>query len=62
MDIHISNILKDLEKDNFQAYLLAQFTNIKYISDYKITRLAFCILKTNLVIYEFETDVELSSR
>ena len=62
MDIHISNILKDLEKDNFQAYLLAQFTNVEYISGYKPTSFAFCILKENPVIYASGMDMELANR
>ena len=62
MDIHISNILKDLEMDNFQAYLLAQFTNVEYISGYKPTSFAFCILKENPVIYASGMDMELANR
>ena len=62
MDIHISNILKDLEKDNFQAYLLTQFTNVEYISGYKPTSFAFCILKENPVIYASGMDMELANR
>ena len=62
MDTHISNILKDLEKDNFQAYLLAQFTNVEYISGYKPTSFAFCILKENPVIYASGMDMELANR
>ena len=45
MDLHIENILKDLENDDFQAYLLTQFTNVEYISGYKPTSFAFCIIK-----------------
>ena len=62
MDIHISNILKDLEMDNFQAYLLTQFTNVEYISGYKPTSFAFCILKENPVIYASGMDMELANR
>ena len=62
MDIHISNILKDLEKDNFQAYLLTQFTNVEYISGYKPTSFAFCILKEKPVIYASGMDMELANR
>ena len=62
MDIHISNILKDLKKDNFQAYLLTQFTNVEYISGYKPTSFAFCILKENPVIYASGMDMELANR
>ncbi|MBR3112774.1 MAG: aminopeptidase P family protein [Methanobrevibacter sp.] len=62
MDMHINNILKDLEKDNFQAYLITQFTNVKYISGYKPTSFAFCILKENPVIYASGMDMELANR
>ena len=30
-EFHINNILKDMEKKEYQGYLLAQFTNIHYI-------------------------------
>ena len=60
--MHINNILKDLEKDNFQAYLITQFTNVKYISGYKPTSFAFCILKENPVIYASGMDMELANR
>lgn len=62
MDTHINNILKDLEKDNFQAYLLTQFTNVEYISGYKPTSFAFCILKENPIIYASGMDMELANR
>ena len=62
MESHIDNILKDLEKDNFQAYLLTQFTNVEYISGYKPTSFAFCILKENPIIYASEMDMELANR
>lgn len=29
--LHINNILKDMEEDKFQAYILTQFTNVEYI-------------------------------
>lgn len=62
MDLHIDNILKDLQKDNFQAYLLTQFTNVEYISGYKPTSFAFCIIKENPVIYASGMDMELANR
>ena len=62
MELHIDNILKDLEKDNFQAYLLTQFTNVEYISGYKPTSFAFCIIKENPVIYASGMDMELANR
>ncbi|MBE6509012.1 MAG: aminopeptidase P family protein [Methanobrevibacter sp.] len=62
MDLHIDNILKDLEKDNFQAYLLTQFTNVEYISGYKPTSFAFCVIKENPIIYASGMDMELANR
>ncbi len=62
MNIHIENILKDLEKDNFQAYLLTQFTNVEYISNYKPTSFAFCIIQENPIIYASGMDMELANR
>ena len=52
MDLHIDNIIKDMKKDDFQAYLLTQFTNVEYISNYKPTSFAFCIIKDNPIIPE----------
>ena len=62
MELHIDNILKDLEKDNFQAYLLTQFTNIEYVSNYKPTSFAFCIIKEDPIIYASSMDMELAMR
>lgn len=62
MELHIDNILKDLEKDNFQAYLLTQFTNVEYISGYKPTSFAFCVIKENPIIYASGMDMELANR
>ena len=36
MESHVDNILNDLKKDDFQAYLLTQFTNVEYISGYRL--------------------------
>lgn len=60
MDSHIDNILKKLDKDENQAYLLTQFTNIEYISGYKPTSFAFCIIKENPVIYVSQMDMEIA--
>ena len=60
MDLHIDNILKDLKKDDFQAYLLTGFTNIEYISGYKPTSFAFCVIKENPIIYASGMDMELA--
>ena len=62
MDSHIENILNDLQKDDFQAYLLTQFTNVEYISNYKPTSFAFCIIKENPIIYASGMDMELAKR
>ena len=62
MDIHVNNILNDLKNDDFQAYLLTQFTNVEYISGYKPTSFAFCIIKEEPVIYASGMDMELANR
>ena len=61
MDLHINNILKDLEEDNFQSYLLTQFTNVEYISGYRPTSFAFCIIKENPIVYASRMDMELAN-
>ena len=61
MDIHINNILNDLKKDDFQAYLLTKFTNVEYISGYRPTSFAFCIIKDEPVIYASGMDMELAN-
>ena len=60
MDVHVDNILKDLQKDDFQAYLLTSFTNVEYISGYKPTSFAFCLIKDNPIIYASGMDMELA--
>ena len=60
MDLHIDNILKDLKSDDFDAYLLTGFTNVEYISGYKPTSFAFCLIKENPVIYASGMDMELA--
>ena len=60
--MHIKNILKDMEKDNIQAYLLTQFTNVQYISNYKPTSFAFCIIKEEPIIYASSMDMEIAKR
>lgn len=62
MDIHVNNILNDLEKDNIQAYLLTKFTNVEYISGYRPTSFAFCIIKENPIIYASGMDMELANK
>lgn len=62
MELHVENILNDLKKDDFQAYLLTQFTNVEYISGYRPTSFAFCIIKENPIIYASKMDMELANR
>lgn len=62
MDFHIDNILRDLEKDDIQAYMLTKFTNVEYISGYRPTSFAFCIIKENPVIYASGMDMEIANR
>lgn len=61
MELHINNILKDLENDGIQAYLLTQFTNVGYISGYKPTSFVFCFIKENPIIYVSQMDMELAN-
>lgn len=60
--MHIKNILNNMEKDNIQAYLLTQFTNVEYISNYKPTSFAFCVIKENPIIYASQMDMEIANR
>ena len=60
MDLHIDNILKDLKKDDFNAYLLTGFTNVEYISGYRPTSFAFCVIKDSPIIYASGMDMELA--
>ncbi|WP_394357491.1 aminopeptidase P family protein [Methanobrevibacter sp.] len=62
MELHICNILDDLKKDDIQAYLLTQFTNIEYISGYKPTSFAFCVIKENPIIYASKMDMEIATK
>ena len=61
MELHVDNILKDLQKDDIQAYLLTQFNNINYVSGYKPTSFAFCIIKENPIIYASKMDMEIAN-
>ena len=60
MDSHLDNILKDMDEDDIQAYLLTKFTNVEYISNYKPTSFAFCIIKENPIIYASSMDMEIA--
>lgn len=58
--MHIKNILKNMEKDDFQGYLLTDFANIEYLSSYRPTSFAFCIIKENPIIYASKMDMEIA--
>lgn len=60
MNIHVNNILSDLQKDDIHAYLLTQFTNVEYLSGYKPTSFAFCFIKENPLIYVSSMDMEIA--
>lgn len=60
MDVHVKNIQNDLESDDIQAYLLTKFTNVEYLSDYRPTSFAFCIIKENPIIYASSMDMEIA--
>lgn len=61
-ELHINNILKDMEKKDYQGYLLSQFTNVLYISNYKPTSFAFCVIKEDPIIYASRMDMEIANK
>lgn len=61
-DFHINNILKEMSDKDYQGYLLADFSNIKYISNYMPTSFAFCVLKENPIIYASKMDMEIANK
>lgn len=61
-NFHINNILKEMSDKDYQGYLLADFSNIKYISNYMPTSFAFCVLKENPVIYASKMDMEIANK
>ena len=60
MDLHVNNILKEMEKDDVQGYMLTQFNNVEYISAYRPIGFAFCIIKENPIIYASKMDMEVA--
>ena len=58
--LHINNILKDMEKNDYQGYLLADFSNIQYITGYKPTSFAFCVIKEDPVVFVSRMDLEIA--
>ncbi|MDL2246891.1 aminopeptidase P family protein [Methanobrevibacter sp. OttesenSCG-928-K11] len=61
-NVHIENILKKMEKKGYEGYLLSQFTNIFYISNYFPTSFAFCIIKENPIIFTSKMDMEIANK
>lgn len=61
-EFYINNILKDMEKKDYHGYLLAQFTNVQYISNYKPTSFAFCVIKEDPIIYASKMDMEIANK
>ncbi|WP_409199786.1 M24 family metallopeptidase [Methanobrevibacter sp. DSM 116169] len=55
---HIKNILKKMDEKDYDGYLLGQFTNIAYISNYFPTSFAFCIIKEDPIIFTSKMDME----
>lgn len=42
--------------------MLAQFTNIHYISNYRPTSFAFCVIKEDPIIYASKMDMEIANK
>lgn len=61
-NVHIDNILKRLEKNNFDAMFLANFNNIRYLTGYLSTSFAFLIIKENPIVYVSAMDMEIASK
>lgn len=62
MGPHIENILRDLEKEDYNGYLLADFSNIQYLSKYKPTSFAFAVIKDDPIIYASKMDLEIAKK
>lgn len=60
--MHIENILKKIEEKEYDGYLLNNFNNIAYISNYLPTSFAFCIIKENPVIFTSKMDLEIANK
>ena len=61
-NVHIENILKKIDEKEYDGYLLNNFTNIAYISNYLPTSFAFCIIKENPIIFTSKMDMEIALR
>lgn len=62
MELHIKNILNDMEKEGYEGYLLANFSNILYLSNYKPTSFAFAVIKEDPIIYTSKMDLEIANK
>lgn len=60
--LHINNILSDMEKDGYDGYLLADFSNIQYLTGYRPTSFAFCIIKDEPIVYVSKMDAEIGKK
>lgn len=60
--MRINNILKRLNKNDFQGMILGDFNNIRYISGYLPTSLAIAIIKENPIVYTVEMDFEIAEK
>ncbi len=58
--LHIDNILKDMENVNVDGYLLSDFSNIRYLTGYMPTSFAFLVIKEDPVVYVSSMDGELA--
>ena len=57
----IKSILKRMDEKNYDGMLITQFNNIKYVSNYRPTSFAICLLKEDPVIFTTAMDKELAS-
>lgn len=62
MELHIKNILESMEKEDYDGYLLANFSNIQYLSNYRPTSFAFAVIKEDPVIYASKMDLEIANK
>lgn len=60
--MHITNILNNMEKEGFDGYLLANFSNINYLSGYNPTSFAFMVIKDDPIVYTSKMDLEIANK
>ncbi|MDR3063434.1 MAG: aminopeptidase P family protein [Methanobrevibacter sp.] len=54
----LNSILQKIHESGYDGMLLYDIKNIQYVSNYKPTSIAFCILKENPVIFTSKMDME----